>query len=61
VDVSHRASLNEAWKRYAARVFHNWSKEARGTVLPRFVYSGFVPGPDYQLIRLLGAGGLMAP
>jgi len=24
-------------KRYAARVFHNWSKEARDTVLPGFV------------------------
>ena len=29
---------DEAWKRYAARVFHNWSKEARGTVLPRLVH-----------------------
>jgi len=30
VDMSHRASWDEAWKRYAAGVFHNWSKEARG-------------------------------
>ena len=38
VDVSHRASWDEAWKRYAARVFHNWSKDARGSVLPRSVH-----------------------
>ena len=29
-DMSQRASLDEAWKRYASGVFHNWSKEARG-------------------------------
>ena len=28
--MSQRASWDEAWKRYAARVFHNWSKDARG-------------------------------
>jgi len=38
VVMPHRASWDEAWKRYAARVFHNWSKEARGSVLPRFVH-----------------------
>ena len=36
--MSHRVSWDEAWKSYAARVFHNWSKEARGIVLPRFVH-----------------------
>jgi hypothetical protein len=30
VDVSHRASWDEAWKRYAARVFHKRRQEARG-------------------------------
>ena len=29
-DMSQRASWDEAWKRYASEVFHNWSKEARG-------------------------------
>ena len=28
--MSHRASWDEAWRRYASGVFHNWSKEARG-------------------------------
>ena len=28
--MSQRASWDEAWKRYAAGVFHNWSKDARG-------------------------------
>jgi hypothetical protein len=28
--MSQRASWDEAWKRYASGVFHNWSKEARG-------------------------------
>jgi hypothetical protein len=27
--MSHRASWDEAWKRYAARVFHKRRKEAR--------------------------------
>ena len=30
--------LDEAWKRYAAGVFHNWSKEARGQQASRFVH-----------------------
>ena len=38
VDMSQRASWDEAWKRYAARVFHNWSKEARGQQASRFVH-----------------------
>jgi hypothetical protein len=42
--MSHRVSWDEAWKSYAARVFHNWSKEARGIVLPRSVYWGFSLG-----------------
>ena len=44
VDVSHRASWDEAWRRYASGVFHNWSKEARGLAGSRSVCSGFVPG-----------------
>ncbi len=36
MDMSQRASWDEAWKRYAARVFHNWSKEARGQQASRF-------------------------
>jgi hypothetical protein len=38
VDMSQRAGIG---KRYAAGVFHNWSKEAREPVLPRFVLQRF--------------------
>ena len=38
MDMSQRASWDEAWKRYAARVFHNWSKEARDLVGFRLVH-----------------------
>ena len=46
MDMSHRASWDEAWRRYAARVFHNWSKDARVPVLPRFVLQPFSRGVD---------------
>jgi len=39
-------------KRYAARVFHNWSKEARGTVLPRSDLQGFSLGVGLQMHHL---------
>ena len=38
MDMSQRASWDEAWKRYASEVFHNWSKEARGQQAPRLVH-----------------------
>ncbi len=52
------------WKRgYAAGVFHNWSKEARGLGGPRSVYWRFSPGAGLpNKLRLQGVpGGADAP
>jgi hypothetical protein len=46
------------WKRYAARVFHNWSKEARGCAGLRSVYRGFSLGVGLpNRLRLQGVPG----
>ncbi len=46
------------WKRYAAGVFHNWSKEARGLAGTRSVYRGFSPGAGLpNMLRLQGVPG----
>ena len=52
MDVSHRASWDEAWKRYAARVFHNWSKDARGLGGQGQSIGGFLPAPPEAEILL---------
>jgi hypothetical protein len=58
VDMSHQASWDEAWKRYAARVFHNWSKEARDLGGTRSVYWGFSLGEGSPNgLRLQGVSG----
>jgi len=45
-------------KRYAARVFHNWSKEARVPALPRFVLKWFSLGVGlHEGLRLRAVPG----
>jgi len=48
VDVSHRASWDEAWKRYAAKSIPQFGKEARGFAGQGLSIGGFLSGAEIR-------------